>query len=357
MNQDVLPPSSKPQPDYRMRDRLNGWTTLLPCRFLEWSSWYNQGVRNRLIGHYRLYQLFKKNNEKIHPGDISIIQSYILQYRTTYPPKHFVARFTSLIYSSFTSGHAPVGGYAAINRHLIYERPDILQQFLIAADTHFDNALDEAIQQISAPDFLSGRTTRPDQPVIIQYNDNRTNIQYNDNRTNIQYNDNRSSTEYHNNHTNEYNDRRTNVQNIYNHTSNQNNSRIILQPTLREGAQGKEKGVFSKKQLFIFFDLLAEPESVERIDFSKPAKFREIANLFHAISGKSASSVVDELNDHRNKSLYKCNTPGECDQLIVTLTNLASAFRDAGFRSIAKKADKKIGELEAVKKRLSSPDS
>jgi hypothetical protein len=330
MNQNVLPPNPNPQPDFRMRERLNGWTGFLPCRFLEWSSWYNQSVRNRLIGHHRLYHLFKKNYEKIHLGDISITQSYILHYRTSYPVKHFVARITSFLISTFTRSYAPVGGYAAINRHLICERPDILLEFLIAADTQFDAALDQAIQQILAPTFLSSSTTNKEQPLAIQYNDNRTNIQYNDIHTEIQHNE--------------------------NHTNNQYNSQFILQTNLREGAQGKEKGVFSKKQLLIFFDLLAEHGSIEQIDFSKPTKFQEIANLFHAISGKSASSIVEELTDHRNKSLYKCNTPGEYDQLIITLTNLASVFRGAGFRSIANKADKKIGELEAVKKRPSSPN-
>jgi hypothetical protein len=341
MNQNHLPPNSDPIRDYRMRDRLNGWTRLLPCRFLEWSSWYNQSVRNRLIGHYRLFNHFKRDFETFHPHDLSVAQAYILQYRINYGLKHFVSRATSLLYSTVTlRNFAPAGSYAIINRHLIYERPDILQQFLTAAEFNFDVALDQATINILSPTFLNNHTATPANTVAIQYNDNRTNTQYNDNRSNTQYNDNRIS--------NQYND---------NHTDIQFNSQVILQPALREGAQGKEKGVFSKKQLLIFFDLLAETTGIERIDFSKPNKFQGIADLFHAISGKSASSMVEELNDYRNKSLYKCNTPGELDQLIVTLTNLANTFRDAGFRSIAKKADKKIGELEVAKIRLSPPNS
>jgi hypothetical protein len=339
MNQNILPPNPDLTRDYRMRDRLNGWTRLLPCRFLEWSSWYNQSIRNRLIGHYRLYNHFKKDFEIFHPHDLSVAQSYILQYRMNYGLKHFVSRTTSLIYSTITlRKFAPAGSYAIINRHLIYERPDILQQFLATAEINFDAALDQATQNILAPTFLNNHTGTPANTVAVQYNDNRSNAQYTDNRTNNQFVDNRIS--------NQYND---------NHTDIQFNSQVTLQSNLHEGAQGKEKGVFSKKQLLLFFDLLSENAGLERIDFQKPTKFQGISELFHAISGKSASSFKGELDDHRNKSLYKCHTPGEFDQFIRDLTNLANAFRAAGFRSIARQADKKITELEAAKKRLSPP--
>jgi hypothetical protein len=120
-------------------------------------------------------------------------------------------------------------------------------------------------------------------------------------------------------------------------------------PILREGPHGKEKGVFSKKQLLIFFDLLSGTNAIERIDFHKRNKFPDIAALFHAITGKPATSFIEKLDDHRRKGLYQFHTPGERNQLIVTLTNLANTFRAAGFRSIAKLADRKIKELESAK--------
>jgi hypothetical protein len=100
----------------------------------------------------------------------------------------------------------------------------------------------------------------------------------------------------------------------------------------------------------MFFDLLAESACIERIDMQKPTKFQDIADLFHAISGKSASSFKEELDNYRNSTLYTYYTPGERDQLIRDLTNLANAFRTAGFRSIAKLAERKIEELETSRK-------
>jgi hypothetical protein len=132
-----------------------------------------------------------------------------------------------------------------------------------------------------------------------------------------------------------------------NRNCNQYILQVFVQPILREGAKGKEKGVFSKKQLLILFDLLSETNAIERIDFHKPNKFPDIATLFHALTGKAASSFTKELDDRRHKDIYQFHTAGERDQLIVALTNLANIFRAAGFRSIAKQADKKIKEIEA----------
>jgi hypothetical protein len=330
MNQNVLPPNPDSAPDYRMRDRLNGWTRLLPCRFLEWSSWYNQSIRNRLIGHYRLYNHFKKDFETLHPHDLPVAQAYILQYRINYGLKHFVSRATSLLYSTITlRKFAPAGSYAIINRHLIYERTDILQQFLDAAEFNFDAALARACQDILSPTFLNNHVTPSTTSVAIQYNDNRSNTQFNDNRISNEYNDNHTDIHY--------------------------DTQVIHQPAPHDGAQGKEKGVFSKKQLLIFFDLLSDSTGIERIDYRKPTKFQGISDFFHAISGKSATSFKAELDDYRNRGLYLCITPGEFDQLIRDLTNLANALRAAGFWSIVKKADKKIEEIEAAKRKLRPP--
>ena len=61
---------------------------------------------------------------------------------------------------------------------------------------------------------------------------------------------------------------------------------------------------------------------------------------------KAASSFVEELKDVRKNSLYSFTNLGELNQLIVTITNLADTFRNAGFRSIANIVDKKLRHLE-----------
>jgi len=48
--------------------------------------------------------------------------------------------------------------------------------------------------------------------------------------------------------------------------------------------------------------------------------------------------------------MYEFHTPGELNQLINTIINLAEFLRKAGFRSLAKEADKKLLELEKHKK-------
>ena len=292
MNNNPLLPS--PTPNYQTRDRLNSWTHPLPCRFLEWSGWYNQTIHNRLIGHYRLYTHFQKAYAKSPNPDFPATSAYILHYRANYGPRHFLAKAISLLFSTIAlQGPTPASQYAILNHHLLHTRPDILQQFLIAAGANLATALHHAHQAILDPDFFTHQTSINQNHLAIQYN-----------------------------------------------------SRVIFQPLLREGAKGKAKGVFSKKQLLIFFDLLSETNAIERIDFRKPNKFREIAALLHSISGKSTDSLIEELNLHRDKSLYRHHTTGERDQLIITLTNLAETFRAAGFRSIAKQADSRIRDLE-----------
>jgi hypothetical protein len=59
MDLSVLHAVKSPDRDYTMKDKLNGVKNPLGCRFLEWSGWYNQNISQRLLGHYRLYQLFK----------------------------------------------------------------------------------------------------------------------------------------------------------------------------------------------------------------------------------------------------------------------------------------------------------
>jgi hypothetical protein len=121
--------------------------------------------------------------------------------------------------------------------------------------------------------------------------------------------------------------------------------------TPKEGAQGKEKGVFSKRQILIIFDLLSAPSKLEKINFDNPNKYEDIAIWLHAMTGKSKDSFVAELNDCRTRGLYDCQTPTEIDNMINSLTNISDISFKAGFRSIRAAADKKIIELESMKKR------
>lgn len=109
---------------------------------------------------------------------------------------------------------------------------------------------------------------------------------------------------------------------------------------------GKVKGVFSKKQILILFDLLTRSAQQDKLDLSKPNKYDPLADLFHAITGKSHSSWMEELKDYKHKDLYEFHTEGQRKQLIAILTNMAELFRKAGFRAIAALADKKILDLE-----------
>lgn len=82
MNLSVLHPVKSPDRDYSMKDKLNRIISPLGCRFLEWSGWYNQDISQRLLGHYRLYQLFKVNskanlNYRCHWHISPIIAPYI----------------------------------------------------------------------------------------------------------------------------------------------------------------------------------------------------------------------------------------------------------------------------------------
>jgi hypothetical protein len=114
--------------------------------------------------------------------------------------------------------------------------------------------------------------------------------------------------------------------------------------------QGKEKDVFTKKQILMFFDLLSETDNFEKINYKNPNLFEPIAILAHAFTSKSVNSFIDELKDHRTKELYEFHKPGELQYLINQLVNMEKFFRAAGLRSIANVADRKIILLESYKK-------
>ena len=71
--------------------------------------------------------------------------------------------------------------------------------------------------------------------------------------------------------------------------------------------------------------------------------------MLQAVSGKSKDSIMEQLKDTRNNSLYSFQNQGELNQLIITLTNLAETFRKAGFRTVATVADRKLRELERLR--------
>lgn len=319
-----------PHSHHKMKDKLNSRTGLLACRFLEWTGWYDYMIAQRLLGHYRLFQHFRKDYAKFSWPDMTAARAYILNYKATHGLKYFLARLMSFIYTIFTpKEYYRVAQVAGVNHLLIKEHPFILEEFLEGADLDFEEALKKAMHRITDPYFLS-MTTKDSfapapatEPALIppvqlsQFNHTVNNYA----TYNHQYN-----------------------------TLNNNISNVNIQPVLRDGAKGKESGIFTKRQILIFFDLLSGISTLEKVDLTKTAKFDGIAALLHALTGKSKESFIDEMKDHRNNGLYAFNTPGERNELIGILNNLSDAFRKAGFRSLATQADLKIKELDATKK-------
>ncbi len=308
MDLSILHPIQSSEKDYTWKDKLNSITGNIKCHFLEWSGWYNQDVNQPLLGHYRLYQVFKSENKNNHQLSLPLI--YKTNYRITHRIKYSLSCVTASLFYIFSLGekYAPLQ-IESINLQLTNGKAIILYEFLEAADQDFNNALRDAIEKISSPKFLDKTDTR-----------NLTFLVQNKN----EYNQYHTSSHYFNEFT----------------------------QVISIGANGKEKGVFSKKQLLILFDLLSENKLMARIDFTKINKFDSIANLLHAISAKSKESFIDQLRDARNDGLYSFKSIGELNQLIITITNLADTFRKAGFRSIADAADKKLRILEHQKNKL-----
>lgn len=237
--------------------------------------------------------------------------AYIIDYRSSHSSKHFVSRIIGAIYYLGSWGKP----YKALqtenfNKLLLNDYPDILKRFLANADMNFDAAFLETIKAISTLEF----PTRAANPIIQQA---ILMVQHQN-----EYKSYNNSTHY----FNEYNTTQASA-----------------------GIKGKEKGVFSKRQILIMFDLLAENYKLEQIDFNKPNRFDAIANLLVAATGKSKESWIGELKDWRGKDLYNYNSDGELGQLIIIITNLSEMFRSAGFRSISKVADKKLIELQKLK--------
>ncbi len=309
MDMSVLHPVKSSDRDYTRKDKLNSLTGHLDCRFLEWSGWYNQDIYQRLLGHYRLYQLFKKESKAC--DGLPQPLAYIVNYRASHSFKYLLSRITGILYylGSFGKPYYPLQT-EGINKLLVNENAHLLQAFLTEADNNFEAALSQAVGQILSPDF--GKKSGD---ALFQVNQSAVILQ-----TRNEFNNYHNSTHYFNEYT-------------------------TVNPA-KNGIKGKEKGVFSKKQILILFDLLAETCKLEKIDFTRPNKFDSIADLLSAITGKSKDSWIEQLKDCRNKRLYEFQNDGELKQLIVTITNLSEIFRKAGFRYVANNAEKKILELE-----------
>ena len=56
-------PNADDPRNWKMKDKLNGWIGRRQCLFLEWSGWYSFDLAERLLGHYRLFKLFKKSTQ------------------------------------------------------------------------------------------------------------------------------------------------------------------------------------------------------------------------------------------------------------------------------------------------------
>src|ERR1700761_4153680 len=127
-------PGDEDRPTHRM-DRLNRRTGALACYLLEWLGWYNISVSVRLLGHYRLFQLFIKSYGA-ETADINPLHAYILQYRGTYGLKYFFSRCFShanfIIMRGKFDHNMQIQG---INRDLLTRRVDILQDFLLETET------------------------------------------------------------------------------------------------------------------------------------------------------------------------------------------------------------------------------
>jgi len=329
-----------PDRNYKPKDYLNGRRGLMACRFLEWSGWYSQDIAQRLLGHYRLYQHYRSGMRN-WPVGLAPARSYILHYKAIHPFKYALARCMSFLYSLiFWKEPFLPGMVAGLNHRLIREGSTLLEEFLVSADDDFEKALNKALQQIRESSFFQDGHHEVLQSIHLSQTNHKYNLAatFNDNRTKVgqlkTYTDNSTKHLHQDN----------SAPQIFNHIEFQ---RVITQaPT---GPHGKEKGVFSKRQILIMLDLLSLKAKKDGIDLSKQNRFNAYADLLRGITGKGKATLLEELNDYRNKDLYACNTQGELGQLIIIMTDLGNTFRDAGFRSLSDVVDRKIIELRQKK--------
>ncbi|MCS3797850.1 hypothetical protein [Niastella sp. OAS944] len=305
MDLSVLHAVKSPDRDYTMKDKLNGITSLLGCRFLEWSGWYNQNISQRLLGHYRLYKLFKAKNQI--DTQLSSPIAYIAHYRVLHIIKYALSYITAVLYYICTLGdrYHPLL-IEQVNKQLIYQQFSILQEFLTNADTDFEKALFHAMNQINS----YGNNIKPE----ITFIQNRL------------------------------------EQKVYNNTCHYFTEYNGTALPGTNDIKGKQAGVLSKKQILILLDLLADKKCIERIDYENSNKFKVEAELLHGLNGKSKSTWEEELNNYKNKGIYSYKGEGEFNQLIKDITGLSNIIQKSALRPLAIAADKKIIELENNRK-------
>lgn len=138
--------------NYGPKDSLNRRTGRVACFFLEWTGWYNQALSQRLLGHYRLFQLYKKDPDHafIH-REMSLERAYILQYRGGHALKYALSRIISIIYRTFILGRPyPAVEIEGFNGALIREHADVLRAFLHDAENDFTAAFLTAMKRVNA---------------------------------------------------------------------------------------------------------------------------------------------------------------------------------------------------------------
>lgn len=306
MDLSVLHTVKTPDRDYRWKDKLNSTEGHLNCRLLEWTGWYSQDIFQRLLGHYRLYKVFKA--ETAHLVLSNSYTAYISYYKSGYRFRSLLTSLVGRLYYVATLGeHYAPAIVAGINKQLLTKSSDVLLRFLEMAEVDFTEAIATTIHELQNGGKAQLMPCLPTITVNQQFNQ-----------------------------TNQFN-----TANNYSYEYNQH--------VKENSVKGKAKGVFSKKQWLIVLDLLAESKTIEPIDYTKPNRFENVAALLQALSGKSKDSILGELKDVRNEGLYTFQTAGELKQLIATISNIGETFRKAGFRSVAKLADKKIKYLEMIK--------
>lgn len=312
--------------NYFLTGRFEGWTGRLKCSWWEWSGWYNLDIHQRLLGHYLLFQHFKKDHAQMNSG-ISVEHAYILQYRAMQGVKYCLSRITAFIWSIVTFGMAfPPVEIQGLNRILVNEGADILSEFLTEAEANFRLAMFNAAEKIQSPSFIC-KTSKGFSPAYLFQVNKQTNNQFNTYR-------NESLIEI-------------------NHHHNVSFTKVNNQSIVKEGASGKEKDVLSKRQWMILFDLISATTSMfKKLDLSTHAKVEKAATLLHTLSGKDKTTFIKELNHYKNNGgFYKTDSLGELNQLIIALINMADIFRNNNQPDLAELIDKKIIELEAEKKR------
>jgi len=306
MDERLFHPSKDPNSYYKIMDRRINRTGAF-CYYLEWVGWYDSNLALRFLGHYRLYQLYKArypDNNCAHP---SPGHSYIVRYRENRILENtwiqIISFLTPFVQNKDQDHNADV---RSINQILLHKHPETLLNFLSEAETDLEKALNTAMTRIGDPEFLS--TSTPTR-ITMQFN-------------------------------------QENIHNTYNSKNEFHIHPVIKDQQQPQTVKGKEEDVFSKKQVLMFFALLAEARIIEPIDWKKPNRFDPIAELMHALTGKPVSSWLEELKNYRTKDLFTTRAKGQLQELKNTLTNLAEKFRAAGFRKFADLADKKIHDLD-----------